>query len=100
MREKIRESEPGALFELPPTDEQDAHIEGETENILRIPFRGLAPGTLTSDDITLRAGDVVVVPSRTHEVFYVVGKLNVTGLIRFSSGLEVRDLGVERPRER
>ncbi len=67
----------------------------EEPNILRIPLRG--PGAsfpLERDDIVLQAGDVVIVPSRKHEVFYVVGRLSQTNTVRFTIGNRERELGV------
>jgi len=76
-------------------------IEGDKE-ILRIPLRQLGPSQLSKDDITLQPGDVVVVPSRRHEVFYVVGRLSTTNNVRFTIGDRERELGVGfvLPRER
>ncbi|MEZ6120061.1 MAG: polysaccharide biosynthesis/export family protein [Pirellulaceae bacterium] len=66
---------------------------GEQQSVLKIPLRGLEPGTLSFGDITLNAGDVVRIPSRRHEVFWVVGKLNQTNLVRFTLGDRERELG-------
>jgi len=70
--------------------------------ILRIPLRGLPPGVLSPEDITLKDGDVVFVPSREFEVFWVVGQLDVSNLVRFGVGREERELGAGLilPRER
>lgn len=63
-------------------------------NILRIALRRDIPMELSEQDITLHDGDVVVVPSRRHEVFYVVGKLGNTNTARFTIGDRERELGV------
>lgn len=74
----------------------------DPKKILRIPFRGLPPGALTEADVILNAGDVVVVPSRKHEVFFVVGRLSPSNLVRFSLGNRERELGsgLVLPRDR
>lgn len=74
----------------------------DPKKILRIPLRGLPPGALTEADVVLSPGDVVVVPSRKHEVFFVVGRLSPTNLVRFSLGDRERELGTGLilPRER
>ena len=61
--------------------------------IVRIPLRGQPTKPLKSGDIVLQNGDVVVVPSRKSEVFYVVGKLSPTNFVRFNIGSRERDLG-------
>jgi hypothetical protein len=61
--------------------------------ILRIPLRGAADHPLATEDVRLLEGDVVVVPSRKSEVFYVVGKLSPTNFVRFNIGARERDLG-------
>ncbi|QEG41890.1 Polysaccharide biosynthesis/export protein [Roseimaritima ulvae] len=62
--------------------------------ILRIPLRTDSRFRLTENDITLTDGDVIVVPSRKHEVFFVVGKLNTANTVRFTIGDRERELGV------
>ena len=52
-----------------------------------------SPFALTSQQVTLNDGDVIVVPIRTNEVFFVVGKLSPTNFVRFNLGTENRDLG-------
>jgi protein involved in polysaccharide export with SLBB domain len=66
---------------------------GDPKKVLRIPLHGLPPGTLSEADVTLGPGDVIVVPSRKNEVFFVVGQLNSTNLVRFSLGDRERELG-------
>ena len=65
----------------------------DPKTILRIPFRNLPSDFLTENDVVLQPGDVVVVPSRKHEVFFVVGKLSSTNLVRFTLGDRERELG-------
>jgi hypothetical protein len=82
----------------PPPELQDPFLEesrstGVPMEILRIPFRGTPDRPYGPADVVLSAGDVVVVPSRRAEVFYVVGKLSPTNFVRFSLGIEDRDLG-------
>jgi polysaccharide export outer membrane protein len=66
---------------------------GDPKKVVRIPLRGLPPGTLNEDDVTLRHGDMLVVPDRKNDVFFVVGQLNRTNLVRFSLGDRERELG-------
>ena len=56
---------------------------GDPKQVLRFPLRGLAPDAIPASDMTLQPGDAVVVPSRRHEVFFVVGKLNPVNAVRF-----------------
>jgi len=65
----------------------------DPKSIIHIPLRGLPPGLLNERDVVLSPGDVIVVPSRQHEVFFVVGRLNTTNLIRFTLGDRDRELG-------
>ena len=64
------------------------------KSILRIPLRGISPELLDENDVILQPGDVVVVPSRKHEVFFVVGRVSTSNLARFSLGDRERELGV------
>jgi protein involved in polysaccharide export with SLBB domain len=66
----------------------------DPKKILRIPLRGLPPGAINEQDVVLAPGDVVVVPNRKNDVFFVVGQLNPTNLLRFSLGDRERELGV------
>ncbi|MGM0490035.1 MAG: polysaccharide biosynthesis/export family protein [Planctomycetota bacterium] len=72
--------------------------------VLEIPLRGQGivahldgyppqPKELSAHDVRLRAGDVVVVPRRTDQVFFVVGPLNRTNIVNFSVQDEDRQLG-------
>jgi len=77
----------------------------ELKGVLHIPFRGKLPtitmedGTvlvrqqLRRDDITLEEGDVVVVPRKRHEVFFVVGPLDETRVVNFRVQERDRELG-------
>ncbi|MCG8449618.1 MAG: polysaccharide export protein [Pirellulales bacterium] len=84
-----------------PMQGMPAEIQGDKQ-ILRIPLRQMGPTNLSPQDITLQPGDVVLVPSRRHEVFYVVGRLNSTNSVRFTIGDREREIGVGfiLPRER
>ena len=62
--------------------------------IIRIPLRGMDASQLDPKDIILQPGDVVVMPDRRREVFYVVGALNATNTVRFTIGNRERELGV------
>ncbi|HYW78951.1 MAG TPA: polysaccharide biosynthesis/export family protein [Thermoguttaceae bacterium] len=68
-------------------------LADEPTRIVRIPLNGLPAQPIYSSDIVLNAGDVVVVPSRKDEVFYVVGKLSPTNFTRFSISERERDIG-------
>jgi polysaccharide biosynthesis/export protein len=61
--------------------------------ILRISLRSLYEEVITSDMVTLMEGDVVIVPRRKDEVFFVVGRLNPAAAVRFTTGRDNRDLG-------
>ncbi len=67
--------------------------QGDPKKIIRIPFRGLQPGSVSREDVTLAPGDVVMVPNRKFEVFFVVGQLDASNLVRFSVGDRERELG-------
>jgi len=69
------------------------HDPKDPKETLHIPLRGLDPTQLQQSDVILRQGDVIVVPSRRNEVFFVVGKLNPTNLVRFTLGDRERELG-------
>jgi hypothetical protein len=57
-------------------------------------LRDLHGQALNPQDIVLGPGDVVVVPDRRHEVFYVVGALSTANTVRFTVGNRERELGV------
>ena len=67
---------------------------GATGQVYAIPLRGPYVEAPRPEDIVLESGDVIVVPSRRHEVFYVVGNLNQTNTVRFTVGERDRELGV------
>lgn len=58
-------------------------VEGQT-----IPLTGLTP-----NDVTLRAGDVVLVPRKRDDVFFVTGPLNRTNVVNFTVRERDRELG-------
>lgn len=60
--------------------------------ILRIPLRGDA-SWLRPEDVILHPGDVVIVPQKTQEVFYVVGPLSNQNRVRFAVGDRDREIG-------
>lgn len=80
---------------------QEFGIEGE-QWVLQIPLRGMPLVDFGPQDVVLQPGDVVVVPSRSNEVFFVVGQLNQSNLVRFSLGDRERELGtgLVLPRDR
>ena len=63
-------------------------------DIVTLPLRGPNTRPIDPSEIVLQSGDVIVVPSRRHEVFYVVGKLKETNAVRFNVGNRDRELGV------
>ena len=96
---------PGAASsaeKVPPpasADGSDAQKE-----VLRIPLRGLFATVVTKgdvavqeevsqQDVTLQPGDVVVVPKRQDEVFFVVGPLSRSNVVNFSIRNRDRELG-------
>lgn len=79
---------PGITYQL-----DEMSVGQEHMRIVKIPMRGYPKEPLTADDIVLNAGDVLIVPSRKYEVFYVVGKLSTSNFTRFTIGLRERDIG-------
>jgi len=61
-------------------------------DVLTIRLRGQQQA-IHPQQVTLQTGDVIVVPSRRGEVFYVVGLLNPNNNVRFTSGGRERELG-------
>lgn len=61
--------------------------------MVTIPLRGYALEPIAHEDIILNPGDVVMVPPREDEVFYVVGRLSPSQFVRFSVGLRDREIG-------
>lgn len=61
--------------------------------ILTIPLTSSEPLALAPEQVILSANDVIMVPHRTDEVFYVVGKLSETNRVRFSVGDRDREIG-------
>jgi polysaccharide biosynthesis/export protein len=87
---------PDAITPLPPVEECPAgpmQFVDANLQVLRIPLRGLPQQPLATQDIVLQPGDLVVVPSRRDEVFFVVGKLSQTQAVRFTVGKDERELG-------
>ena len=85
----IEESHDDIRFDL----EHFEETPSDPKKVLRIPMRGLPGGVLRHEDVALNPGDVVVVPSRRHEVFFVVGQLDDNRLIGFSMSDRERELG-------
>ena len=89
---------------LPPVDEKLAltfmfdPITSATSlagaNIQRIQLRGPGANSIKPEDVKLYPGDVVVVPHRKNEVFFVVGRLSQTNTVRFTIGDRERELGI------
>lgn len=92
VHRRVSDLSGGPIMERPGVDSYEENPL-DPKKILRIPLRGLAPGTLNEADVVLNPGDVVIVPSRKHEVFFVVGRLSPTNLVRFSLGNRERELG-------
>ncbi|MEX2141173.1 MAG: polysaccharide biosynthesis/export family protein [Pirellulales bacterium] len=89
-------SSPEAITPLPPVEEcpfGPLQFVDPSLQVLRIPLRGFPQQPLAAHDIVLQPGDLVVVPSRRDEVFFVVGKLSPTQAVRFSVGKDERELG-------
>jgi len=68
-------------------------IGQEPMEIVRIPLRGYPSRPIFTEEVALNPGDVIVVPSRKDEVFYVVGPLSPTNFVRFSISARERDIG-------
>jgi polysaccharide export outer membrane protein len=89
-------SSPDAITPLPPVEEcpfGPLQFVDPSLQVLRIPLRGFPQQPLAAHDIVLQPGDLVVVPSRRDEVFFVVGKLSPTQGVRFTVGKDERELG-------
>jgi len=65
----------------------------DRKKVLKIPLRGLPPGSIQTKDIVLQSGDVVVVPEREFELFWVVGQLDENNTVRFSTDGREREFG-------
>ncbi len=89
-------AQPGpAVAPLPVLPQQlPQQLPPQAPQIFRIPLRGADPSLAIPGNIVLGPGDVVVVPDRKHEVFYVVGRLSTTNTVRFTVGDRERELGV------
>lgn len=61
--------------------------------IERIPLRGATGWMLTEQQRLLNSGDVVKIPTRKAEVFYVVGPLSEINRVRFNVGDRDREIG-------
>jgi protein involved in polysaccharide export with SLBB domain len=88
--EGVLPAHPPELVPLPPVDSDGCLMGG---GIIRIPLRGCQYESVSPASIVLNPGDVVVVPDRVVETFYVVGKLSTNNTIRYSVALPERELG-------
>lgn len=86
-------------FEPAPVDDS-----GQIEVVLRIPLRGGVTtvaweggspieSNLTAEDVTMKPGDVVVIPRLQDEVFFVVGNLSASNRVNFAVQERDRQLG-------
>lgn len=85
--------EPNATGTLQPFIRSDDDPDDPKE-VVEIPLRGLEASAIDPRHVVLNTGDVVVVPSRRHEVFYVVGKIGQNTTARFTIGDRERELGI------
>jgi protein involved in polysaccharide export with SLBB domain len=69
----------------------EAYID-DSMQMFTIPLRGHG-AEVSPADVLLQPGDVIVVPSRRHEVFFVVGKLAQQNFVRFTVRERERELG-------
>lgn len=81
---ELQEAQAAPLPGLP----DDGNLE-----VIRIPLRTIPGEGVQLSQMVLGPGDVIVVPSRNNEVFFVVGKLGTTNLVRFTLGDRERELG-------
>ncbi|MBI3465187.1 MAG: polysaccharide biosynthesis/export family protein [Planctomycetes bacterium] len=84
----------------PETPSPARGLRDESTGVLKIPLRGLPPDALRPEDVTLNTNDVVKVPSREDEVFYVVGKLNPQNFVRLTTKGREMGGGFLLPRDR
>ncbi len=93
--------------ELLPTPDQnllEEPLDAQPSIVIKIPLRGGTPlivndnqslvqAYLSLKDVTIRPGDVIVVPRQTDEVFFVVGLLNRNNVVNFRVSDQDRKLG-------
>lgn len=77
----------------PCVGENGVHVEWDPKQIRVIPLYGPIFESLSPDDITLAAADVVRVPRRVEQVFYVVGELSQNNRTNFTLSERQRELG-------
>ena len=77
----------------PPSATEDITQMARSTAKLVIPLRGLPGESINPRDVVLRPDDVIVVPNRRNEVFYVVGQLDTSNVVRFTAGERERELG-------
>lgn len=90
--------------ETPLESQLDTPLDGQPNLVVKIPLRGSKPMIVDGnqallqeyvsvDDVTLRPGDVIMVPRQTDEVFFVVGNLNRNNVVNFRVSELDRQLG-------
>lgn len=93
---RINPPSPAPIKPLPEVEEMSIgpyEMIDPTLQVLRIPLRGFPQQPLSIQDMALQHGDLVIVPGRRDEIFFVVGKLSPNNAVRFSLGREERELG-------
>jgi len=83
---------PGPGYPAPYTGPAITYSPGQPDSIVRIPLRGDFC-SISPSDVLLNPEDVVVVPRKVDEVFYVVGPLSESNRIRFTVGDRDREIG-------
>ena len=94
---------PGSWEETTPSVGQPS-LAGHEKMVVRIPLRGMPPsivigdeviacGRLSSEEIALRSGDVIVIPRKRDDVFFVVGPLDQGRVVNFTVTAQDRQLG-------
>ena len=92
VHRRIRQGEETVFMPEHGLERVDMDFE-DPKKVFTIPLRGTSPDQIRPEDVQLEPGDLVVIPSRRFEVFWVVGQLDDTNLIRFSVGDRERELG-------
>lgn len=93
LRRLKRDAENHVPKFIPPMNQ--THLASEEvgdKSIIRIPLRG-EQFCFNPENALLRQGDVIIVPDKQDEVFYVVGPLSNQNRIRFSANDRDRELG-------
>ncbi len=82
----------GSGYPAPYAGPAITYAPGQPDSIVRIPLRGEFC-EISPTDVLLNPEDVVVVPRKVDEVFYVVGPLSESNRIRFTVGDRDREIG-------